>query len=89
MSEEADVDTGLRIMEDEQVNGEKESLGKGSLLGKHTTVMMTGEESARRSTPDMEIERGGSGLSEPGNSPLGSFQLLHSSQSSERDKMIS
>ena len=58
MSEEADVDTGLRIMEDETVNEEKESLGKSSPLRKHnTTVMMTGEESARRSTPDREIER--------------------------------
>ena len=31
MNEEADVDTGLRIMEDEQVNGEKESLEKKSI----------------------------------------------------------
>ena len=88
MSEEADVITGLRIMEDEQVNGEKESLGKSSPLGKHTTVMMTGEESVRRSTPDREIEREGSGLSELGSSPLGSFESLHSSQSSEREDDI-
>ena len=80
MNDEADVDMGLRIMEDEQVNGEKESVGKSSPLGKHTTVMMTGEESARRYTPDREIEGEGSGLSELGSSPLGSFQLLLSSQ---------
>ena len=35
MSEEVDVDTGLKIMEDEQVNEEKESPEKSSLLGKH------------------------------------------------------
>ena len=51
--------------------------------------MMTGEESVRRSTPDSLIEREGPGLSELGSSPLGSFQSLHSSQSSERDQMIS
>ena len=50
---------------------------------------MTGEKSTRGSTPDMEIERGGSGLSELGSSPLGSFQSLPSSQGSEKDKMIS
>ena len=38
------------------MNGEKESLEKSSPLGKHTTIMMTGEESARRSTPDREKE---------------------------------
>ena len=73
MNEEADVDTGLRVMEDEQVNGEKESLEKSSPLGKHTAVMVTGEGSMRGSTPDRKIERGGSGLSELGSSPLGSF----------------
>ena len=36
MSEEADVDTGLMVMEDEQMGDEKEDKGtqeKGSLLG--------------------------------------------------------
>ena len=76
-------------MEDEQVNGGKESLGKSNLLGKHTTIIMTGEESVRSSTQDSKIEIEGSGLSELGSSHLGSFQSLYSSQSSERDKMIS
>ena len=39
------------------MNEEKESLQKGSPLGKYTTVMMTGEESVRRSMPDREIGR--------------------------------
>ena len=58
MSKEVFIYTGLRIMEDEQVNGGKESLEKSSPLGKHTTVVMTVEESVRRSTPDREIEKG-------------------------------
>ena len=48
---------------------------------------MTGEQSVRGSTLDAEIEREGSGLSELGSSPLGSFQSLPSSQDSEKDKM--
>ena len=62
MSEVVDVDTGLRVMEDKQVNGEKESLEKSSPLGKHTAVMVTGEGSMRGSTLDREIERGDKGL---------------------------
>ena len=88
MSEEADVGTGLRITEDEQVNGGKGSLEKSSLLGKCSAVIMIGEGSVRGSRPDREIERGGSRLSKLGSSPLGSFQLLPSSQGSEKDKMI-
>ena len=84
-----DVNTELRIIEDEQVNREKESLEKSSLLGTHTAVMVTAEISVRRSAPDREIEREESGHSEFGTSPLGRFQSLHSSQSGERDKMIS
>ena len=88
MSEEKGVDTGFRIMEDEQVNGEKGSLEKSSPQVRCSTVIMTGEGSVMGSTLDREIERGGSGLSELGRSSLGSFQLLPSSQGSEKDKMI-
>ena len=49
---------------------------------------MTGEESTNGSIPDRDIGKGGSGLSEHSSSPLGSFQLLHSSQDSKKDKMI-
>ena len=66
MSEEADVDAGLMIVADEQMNEEKEEKGsqeKSSPLGKHATDIMTGEESVRGSTPDKEIERGGLRLS--------------------------
>ena len=66
MSEEADVHTGLMIVEDMQKNEEREDKGsqeQSSPLGKCSTVIMTGEESIRGSKPDKEIERGGSGLS--------------------------
>ena len=88
MSDEVAFDTGLRIMEDEQVNGEKGSPQKSSPLGKHAANIVTGEGSPRGSTPDSMIERGGSGLKELGSSLLGSFQLLPSCQGSEKDKMI-
>ena len=87
MREEVDLDTGLMIMENEKVNKKKGKLEKGSLLEKTTTVM-TIQESAKELTPDREIEKMGSRLSELGSSPLRSFQSLNSSQSSERDKMI-
>ena len=49
---------------------------------------MTGKECVGGSTPDREVGKEGSGLSELGYSPLGSFQSLHSSQGSDRDRMI-
>ena len=42
----------------------------------------------RGSMPDREVGKEGSGLSELGSSPLGSFQSLHCSQGSEKYKMI-
>ena len=83
MSEEADVNTGLIMVEDQQMDERQ-----GSPLERCSAVIMTGEEPVRGSTPDREIERGESGLSELGSSPLGSFQSLPSSQGSEKDKMI-
>ena len=50
--------------------------------------MMTGEEFTRQSMPEREAGKERSGLSELSSSPLGSFQSLHSSQGSERDRMI-
>ena len=53
MSEEEDVNTGLMMVEDEQMNERQ-----GSPLERCSTVIRTGEEPARGSTPDREIERG-------------------------------
>ena len=49
---------------------------------------MTGEEFTNGSMPDRDIGKEGLGLSELSSPPLGSFHLLHSSQGSEKDKMI-
>ena len=55
MSEDTDVNTEMMIKESEQKDKERESQEKGSLLGRQSTVMMTGEESVRRSMPDRDI----------------------------------
>ena len=60
----------------------------GIPVGEQPTVIMTGKEFARGSMPDREIGKEGSGLSKLSSSPLGSFQLLHSSQGSEKGRMI-
>ena len=88
MSEEADVNTGMMIIEDEKMNEETGEPEKGSPLEKQATVMMTNEKAVRGSTPNREIEKIGSGINELGSSPLGSFQSLNSSQSNEKDRMI-
>ena len=84
----AGVDTGLVVVKDEWENEEKGEPTKGGLLEEQLTVTMTGEETVRITTPDREIGKEGSGLSELGSSPLGSFQSIQNSQSSEIDKMI-
>ena len=54
-----------------------------------STVMMTGDEFTDGSIPVREIRENGLGpMKDPISSPLGSFQSLHRSQSSEKDKMI-
>ena len=88
MNEGADVDTGLMVVEDEWENEEKGELTKGGLLQEQSTVTMTGEETVRITTPDREIGKQASCISILGSSPLGSFLLIQSSQSSETDKII-
>ena len=84
----ADIYTGLVVVEDEWEIEEKGALTKGGLLEEQSTVTMTGEETVRITTPEREIGKEVSGLNELSSSPLGSFQLIQSSQSSEIDKMI-
>ena len=62
MSEDTDVNTEMMIEESEQKDEERESQEMGCPLRRWSTVMMTGEESVRRSAPDRGIEREGSGL---------------------------
>ena len=90
MSEETDVGAGLVVMEDEWMGDEREVTGiqkQGSPIGECSTVIMTGEEFAKESMPDREVGKEGLGLSELSSSPLGSFQSLHSSQGSEKNKI--
>ena len=54
MSEEADVNPGLMVAKDEQMNGEKKESEKGSLLENQITVMMTGKEITGVMTPSQE-----------------------------------
>ena len=88
LNEGAEIDTGLVVVKEEQEDEEKGEPKEGGLLEEQSTVTMTDEETVRITTPDREIGKEGLGLSEFGRSPLGSFQLIQSSQSSEIDKMI-
>ena len=89
MNGETDVTTGLMTIEEEQITEKEDSKEKNSPLGKQSTVIRTDEELVRVATQDKEMGKEVSGLSELGSSPLGSFQSLQSSQSSEGDKVIS
>ena len=91
MSEETDFSAGLVVMEDEQMGYEREVTviqKQSASVGEKSTVMMTGEEFTRESMPEKEVGKEGLGLSELSSFLLGSFQSLHSSQGSERDRMI-
>ena len=88
MSDDADVGTGLVVTEDEQMNEEKRDSEKGSLLERQMTVIVTDGEMIRVATPAKERGKEESVLSELSSSPLGSYQSIQSSQSSEGDKMI-
>ena len=92
MSKEADNGVGLMVMEDEHrrdEGGVTEVQGcRGPALD-HSTVMMTGDELPGGSKPVSEIgENETIPMEDSIRSPLGSFQSLHSSQSSKREKMI-
>ena len=80
MNEGAEVGTGLVVVEEEQEDEEKGEPTEGGVLEEQSTVTMTDEETVSITTPDGEIGREGSGLSEFSSSPLGSFHLIQSSQ---------
>ena len=73
MSEEADVNSGLMVAEDKQMNREKRKLEKGSFLESQMTVKMTGDKVSEVMTPSKEKGEKKLSLSELGSSPLGSF----------------
>ena len=91
MSEETDVDAGLVVVEDEQMGDEREVTGiqkDSSPVGEQSTVMMTGDEFNDEPRPVREVGKERSEPSELSSSPVGSFLSLHSSQGSEKNKMI-
>ena len=88
MNGETDVNTGLMNEEEEHTIEKEDNQEKSNLSREQSTVIMTDEEFVKVATPDREMGKEGSGLSELGSSPLGSFQVLQSSKSSESDKMI-
>ena len=76
MGEEAELNPGLMVAKDEQMNEEKRELEKGSLLENQITVMMTGKEITGVMTPSQEKGEKELSLSELGSSPIESFQSL-------------
>ena len=82
MSGKTEVDLEMVIPEDEHMNKEKSEMGESGFLACQTTGMMTEDKISTISTPS----KGGNkelNLIELGSSPVGSFQSLQSSQSSE------
>ena len=69
MNGETDVNTGLMTIEEEQFTKKEDSQEKNSPLRKQLAVRMTDEEFVRVVTPDKEMGKEGSGLSELGSSP--------------------
>ena len=78
MSDEEDVDTGVVVAEDKQMDKMGGELGESGLLTGQMTVMMTDKVPTLSTTckgDNKELN-----LSELGSSPTGSFQSLPSSQ---------
>ena len=88
MNGETDVDSGLVTKEEKQSIEKEDNQEKNNPSREQSMVIMTDEKFVKVATPGREMGKEGSGLSELGSSPLGSFQSLQSSQSSESDKMI-
>ena len=81
MNGETDVNTGLTTKE--QIIEKEDNQERNSPSREQSTVIMTDVEFVRVATPDKEMGKEALRLSELGSSPLGSFQSLQSSQSSE------
>ena len=81
MSDGADIDTGVVIAEDKQMDEKGDELEERGLLAGEMIVMMT-DKVPTLSTP-CKGENKELNLSELGSSPTGNFQSLQRSQSSE------
>ena len=87
MSDDADVDTGMVVAENKQIDKKGSELEESGFIACQMTVMMTDKKSIM-STPSKRENKELS-LSELGSSPTGSFQSLQSSQSSEGGSSMS
>ena len=81
MSDEAEIDTSMVVVEDKQMDKKGGELGENGLLTGQMMVIMT-DKDPTWSRPCKEESKGVSS-SKLGSSPTGSFQSLKSSQSSE------
>ena len=88
MNEETEVNPGLKITENEMMDEEKGESEMGRHLENPITAIMTEKGTTKVMTPSKEERGKESSLSELGSSPIGSFQSLQSSQSSEADTII-
>ena len=89
MSEKANVGAGLVVMEDEQMREVIAIQEWSSPVMIQLPVRMTGDEFTEGSIPIREVRDNKLGsIDDPISSLLGSFQSLHNSQSSEKDKRI-
>ena len=82
MNGKAEVNLEVLIPEDKQMNKKKSEMEESGFLAFQITVMMTEDKISTMSTPSKEKNKE-LNLSGLGSLPVGSFQSLQSSQSSE------
>ena len=88
MNGKAKVNLEVMVTEHAQMNEEEGETEKGSPLRNQTTVIMNEDKSIGIVTPSKEEKEGKLKLSELDSSPLGGFQSLQSSPSSEINRII-
>ena len=88
MTGKADENLEVMVTEHTQRNEEEEEMEKGIPLKDQATVIMTEGKGIGMVTPSKEDMEGKLKFSELDSSPLGSFQSLQSSPSSEENRII-
>ena len=88
MNGKAEVNLEVMITEHAQMNEEEGEMEMDSPLRNQATVAMTEDKGIGNVTPIKEETEGKLKLSELDSSPLGSFQSLQSSPSSEENRII-
>ena len=88
MTGKADVNLEVMVTEHAQRNEEEGEVEKGSPLRNQATVIMTEDRGIGIVTPSKEEKEGKLKLCKLDSSPLGSFQSLQSSPSSEENRIL-